>query len=122
MGVADRIAQRAVARHSAHYAGEVRALLDAAREVMRRRGTASRPRVADIVAAAGLSNEAFYRHFRSKDALVAAIMEDGTRRLCGYIAHRMAKESAPEAKVRRWVTGGVFVALGITAAAARRST
>jgi len=26
------------------------------------------------------------------------------------------------AKVRRWVTGGVFVALGITAAAARRST
>ncbi len=31
---------------------------------------ASRPRVADIVAAAGLSNDAFYRHFPSKDALL----------------------------------------------------
>ena len=41
------------------------------------RGTTSRPRVADIVAEAGLSNDAFYRHFASKDALVAALVEDG---------------------------------------------
>ncbi|MEU6140479.1 TetR/AcrR family transcriptional regulator [Streptomyces sp. NPDC047081] len=104
-GVADRIAQRALARRGAHYAGEVRALLDAAREVMRRCGTGSRPRVADIVTAAGLSNEAFYRHFRSKDALVAAIMEDGAGQLCGYLTHQMAKEPTPEGKVRRWVEG-----------------
>lgn len=103
--VADRIARRALARRGAHYASEVRALLDAALEVMRRCGTASRPRVAEIVAAAGLSNEAFYRHFRSKDALVAAIMEDGAERLCGYITHQMAKEPTPEGKVRRWVEG-----------------
>ncbi|KKD07831.1 TetR/AcrR family transcriptional regulator [Streptomyces sp. WM6386] len=104
-GVADRIAQRALAGRGAHYASEVRALLGAALEVMRDRGTASRPRVADIVAAAGLSNEAFYRHFRSKDALVAALMEDGAERLCGYIAHRMAKQSTPRGKVRSWVEG-----------------
>ncbi|MGI5460357.1 TetR/AcrR family transcriptional regulator [Streptomyces sp. CA-249302] len=103
--VADRIARRALARRGAHYASEVRALLDAAREVMRRCGTGSRPRVADIVAAAGLSNEAFYRHFRSKDALVAAIMDDGAERLCGYLAHQMAKEPTPQGKVRRWVEG-----------------
>ncbi|WP_461059719.1 TetR/AcrR family transcriptional regulator [Streptomyces pseudoechinosporeus] len=103
--VADRIAQRALARRGAHYATEVRALLDAALDVMRRCGTASRPRVADIVAAAGLSNEAFYRHFPSKDALVAAIMEDGTERLRGYITHQMAKEPTPEGKVRRWAEG-----------------
>ena len=103
--LADRIARRTLARRGAHYAGEVRALLDAALQVMRRCGTASRPRVADIVAAAGLSNEAFYRHFRSKDALVAAIMEDGAERLCGYIAHQMAKEPAAEDQVRRWVEG-----------------
>ncbi|WP_210588544.1 TetR/AcrR family transcriptional regulator [Streptomyces sp. GESEQ-35] len=103
--VADRIAQRALESQGAHYASEVRALLDAARAVMRDCGTASRPRVADIVAAAGLSNEAFYRHFRSKDALVAAIMEDGAERLCGYLAHQMAKEPTPEGKVRRWVEG-----------------
>jgi AcrR family transcriptional regulator len=103
--VADRIARRALARRGAHYAGEVRALLDAALEVMRRCGTAARPRVADIVTAAGLSNEAFYRHFRSKDALVAALMEDGAERLCGYLSHQMAKEPSPEGKVRRWVEG-----------------
>ena len=39
---------------------------------MRQGGTAFRPRVPDIVAAAGLSNDA-YRHFPSKDALVARL-------------------------------------------------
>ncbi|WP_034517539.1 TetR/AcrR family transcriptional regulator [Actinomadura rifamycini] len=105
--VADRIARRTLAKRGAAYAGEVRRLLDAALEVMRECGTASRPRVADIVSAAGLSNEAFYRHFRSKDALVAALLEDGTERLHGYVAHRMAKEPTPERRVRAWV-GGVF--------------
>ncbi len=75
------------------------------RELMARCGTTSRPRVADIVAAAGLSNDAFYRHFSSKDALVAAILEDGTERLTSYLAHQMAKEPTPERQVRRWVDG-----------------
>lgn len=104
-GVADRIARRTLAKRESEYASEVRRLLDAALELMRACGTASRPRVADIVAAAGLSNEAFYRHFRSKDALVEAILDDGSERLRGYLAHRMAKEVAPELQVRRWVQG-----------------
>ena len=101
--VAARIAQRTLARRGADYASEVRRLLDAALEVMRQRGTSSRPRVADIVAAAGLSNDAFYRHFPSKDALVAALLEDGAERLARYVAHQMSKEPTPEGKVRRWV-------------------
>lgn len=72
---------------------------------MRRRGTTSRPRVSDIVEEAGLSNEAFYRHFRSKDALVASILEDGAQRLGSYLAHQMAKDTKPEGQVRRWVAG-----------------
>jgi len=103
--VAARIAQRTLAKRGADYAGEIRRLLDAALEVMRQGGTASRPRVADIVAAAGLSNEAFYRHFPSKDALVAALLEDGTERLARYVGHQMRKEPTPEGKVRRWVEG-----------------
>ena len=83
----------------------MRRLLDAGLEVMARCGTTSRPRVADIVEAAGLSNDAFYRHFRSKDALVAAILDDGAERLHGYLAHQMAKEATPEEQVRRWVEG-----------------
>jgi AcrR family transcriptional regulator len=103
--VAARIAQQTLTRRGADYAGEVRRLLDAALDVMRACGTTSRPRVADIVAAAGLSNDAFYRHFPSKDALVAALLEDGTQRLQSYLAHQMAKEATPQAKVRRWVEG-----------------
>jgi AcrR family transcriptional regulator len=103
--LADRIAQRALAKRGAIYASEVRRLLDAGLAVMRRCGTTTRPRVSDIVAAAGLSNEAFYRHFPSKDALVAAILEDGTERLARYVEHQMDKEPTPEGKVRGWVEG-----------------
>jgi AcrR family transcriptional regulator len=103
--VAVRIARQTLAKRGADYTDEVRRLLDAGRAVMRRCGTDSRPRVADIVAAAGLSNDGFYRHFASKDALVAAILDDGTERLQSYLAHQMAKEETAVGKVRRWVEG-----------------
>jgi AcrR family transcriptional regulator len=103
--LAARIAEQTLARREAGYTSEVRRLLDAALEVIRRHGTGSRARVADIVAEAGLSNEAFYRHFASKDALVAALLEDGTERLSSYLAHQMGKESEPARQVRRWVEG-----------------
>jgi AcrR family transcriptional regulator len=94
----------------------VRRLLDAALETMRQCGTSSRPRVSDIVTAAGLSNDAFYRHFPSKDALVGALLEDGAQRLGGYLAHQMAKETSPESRVRRWVAGVLSQADGDIAA------
>ncbi|HMC40240.1 MAG TPA: helix-turn-helix domain-containing protein, partial [Acidimicrobiales bacterium] len=95
--VAERIAARTMAKRGAAYPVEVRRLLDAALEVIGGHGRSSRPRVADIVAAAGLSNDAFYRHFPSKDALIAALLEDGTERLVGYTAHAMGKETEPAA-------------------------
>jgi AcrR family transcriptional regulator len=101
--VAERIAAQTMAKKGVAYPSEVRRLLDAALEVIGRRGRTSAPRVADIVAAAGLSNDAFYRHFRSKDALIAAVLEDGTERLAAYTEHQMSKESEPAAQVRRWV-------------------
>jgi AcrR family transcriptional regulator len=103
--VAARVAARTLAARGEAYAHEVRRLLDAALEVMRRCGTTSRPRVADIVAAAGLSNEAFYRHFPSKDALVAALLDDGAGRLRSYLEHQMAKARGPEQQVRSWIEG-----------------
>ncbi len=103
--VASRIARQTLDKRGPDYTGEVRRLIDAGRAVMRRCGTDSRPRVADIVAEAGLSNEGFYRHFASKDALVAAILDDGTERLLSYLAHQMAKEPTAAGKVRRWVEG-----------------
>ena len=104
-GVTARLARQSLERRGVDYEAEVRRLLDAALDVVRRCGTTKRARVADIVAAAGVSNDAFYRYFPSKDALFAAILEDGTERLQSYLAHQMAKEATPEGQVRRWVEG-----------------
>src|SRR5437764_216375 len=83
-------------RRAAECAHGVRRLPEAVLEVMGRCGTTSGRRVAAIVAAARLSNDAFYRHFPSKEALVAAIIEDGAARLASYLDHQMAKASTPE--------------------------
>ena len=115
-GVAGRIVRRTLAKRESDYADEVRRLHDAALDLMRRFGTTSRPRVADIVAAAGLSNDVFYRHFKSKDDLVTAILEDGGERLRSYLAHQLAKEPTPEGQVRRWVRGVLAQAHGDSAA------
>ena len=103
--VVARIAAESTARRGLDYVGEVRRLLDAALEVMGRNGTTAHAKVADIVETAGLSNETFYRHFRSKNALVSALLEDGTVRLAGYVGHQMTKQVSPEDKIRCWVEG-----------------
>jgi AcrR family transcriptional regulator len=101
--VASRIAAATASRRRRpDYAVEVQALIDAARAVIARTG---RARVADIVAEAGLSNDAFYRHFASKDALVAALSEQATERIAAGLGRRMAAEPTPEAQVRCWLDG-----------------
>ncbi len=114
--VAARIAADTLAKRGADYTDEVRRLLDAALEIMGKHGTTARARVADIVTAAGLSNDTFYRHFPSKDSLVVALLEDGTDRLASYVSHQMGKEFTPERKVQRWVQGVLAQTRGEVAA------
>jgi AcrR family transcriptional regulator len=118
-GVASRVAQRTLARREADYADEVRRLLDAALAVIERHGTDARPRVADIVAEAGLSNDAFYRHFASKDALVAALLDDGAQRLASYLRHQTGKVTDPRDRVRVWVEGVLAQTRGTLARSTR---
>ncbi|MBO2447820.1 TetR/AcrR family transcriptional regulator [Actinomadura barringtoniae] len=82
-------------------ASETELLLDAGLELMVA-GGGRRPRVAEIVAAAGLSNDAFYRSFDGKDALVEAIVERGARTVVGYVRHRIRRtaEQGAEAQLR----------------------
>jgi AcrR family transcriptional regulator len=61
------------------------------------------PRVADIVHRAGLSNKAFYRHFRSKDELILAILEQGMRRRRRIFDVRLAELPSAAEKVRVWI-------------------
>lgn len=113
--LATRIALRTLANRGEDYADEVRRILDTALALMHDLGTDRKPRVADIVAAAGVSNDAFYRYFASKDALVTALLEDGAQRLTSYLSHQMAKETTAEGQVRRWVDGVLSQAEGETA-------
>jgi AcrR family transcriptional regulator len=121
LAVAARTAERALARHRDTYVDEVERLLGAGLEVMRRCGTAKSPRVADIVEHAGLSRDAFYRHFASKDDLVAAIVEAGAARLVSYAAHRMERASEPEEKLRQWLGAILSQASNVGVAEATRA-
>lgn len=85
-------------------ADEVRRLLDAAYAVLRRTGELE-PRVSDVVREAGLSNQAFYRHFRSKDELLLALLDDGQRRLLATLEARMGRAEPGAPRVRAWVEG-----------------
>ena len=83
---------------------EVERILAAAVRVMERVAPEP-PRVSDIVAEAGSSNKAFYRYFAGKDDLILAVMERGVAIVVSYLQHQMAKESAPQDKIARWIEG-----------------
>ncbi|WP_329344949.1 TetR/AcrR family transcriptional regulator [Streptomyces sp. NBC_01352] len=97
------LAERAVSRRMAgaeqSARAEVDALLDAGLKLMTE-GAPRAPRVADIVAAAGLSNDAFYRAFSGRDALVEAIVERGARELAGQVRRRMERATGDSAEDR----------------------
>ncbi|HZP29264.1 MAG TPA: TetR/AcrR family transcriptional regulator [Acidimicrobiia bacterium] len=118
-GVAEQVASRAVAARLEASSGEVRRLVDAAVAVMRRTGSLD-PRVGDIVRSAGLSNQAFYRHFRGKDELLLAVLDDGQRRLVGYLRARMARAEPGAPRVRAWIEGVLEQARNDEAAANTR--
>jgi AcrR family transcriptional regulator len=114
----DRAMQALAVRYEA-YTDEVRRLLDAAFSVMRRTGSVS-PRVSEIVGEAGLSNQAFYRHFSSKDELLVAVLDDGLQQLVDYLGHVMGKADTPLGRVRRWVEGILAQAVDAQAASSTR--
>ena len=80
------IAARALANRRDAYVVEVRRLIDAAFSVMSETGEIDPP-VRDIIKHAGLSNQAFYRHFQGKDEFLLAILDDGLRQLLIYLEH-----------------------------------
>jgi AcrR family transcriptional regulator len=117
--VEEALADRALADRRAAYVSEARRLIDAAFVVMRREGGID-PQVRAIVQEAGLSNQAFYRHFASKDALLLAVLADGQRQLVAYLAGRVAGAADPRERVQRWISGVMAQARDRDAAEATR--
>jgi AcrR family transcriptional regulator len=97
---------------------ERRALIDAGLAVMRRRGSEGCT-VADVLAEAGLSTRAFYRHFSSKDELVLAIYERDALPTQTRLRERLAAAATPRAALEVWVDE--TLALGFDARRARRT-
>jgi AcrR family transcriptional regulator len=117
--IAARSVERALGHRQALYRDEVERLIRAGVRVMQRHGDFD-PRVSEVVREAGLSNQVFYRHFRSKDEFLLAVLDDGVRDLVGYLEHRMAGADTPAERVRRWLGGIVAQARNPEAAEATR--
>lgn len=102
--VARRSLERSMAQRHESYVQEVQRVVDATYRVIARTGGLD-PTLRDILRESRLSTQAFYKHFRSKDELMLVLLDDGRRRLVGYLAHRMDKAATPEGRVRAWMEG-----------------
>jgi AcrR family transcriptional regulator len=117
--VLNRAVDRALARQRAAYAREAGRLVQSTLRLIRERGVLE-PSVAAIVRAAGLSNQAFYRHFRTKHELLVAVLDEGIRLLATYLEERMAAAATPAEQVEAWLRGVLEQALHPRGAAATR--
>jgi AcrR family transcriptional regulator len=118
MSVSERVAARTVADRRRQAEDEVLVLLEAALTVLRRAG-ASGLTVADVLAEAGLSTRAFYRHFQSKDALVLAVYEQEADRRHADLQARIDAAPTPRAALETWIDE--MLALGFDTRRARRT-
>lgn len=98
---------------------EIERLVSAAFRVIRQTGHLE-PKVSEILAEAGLSNQAFYRHFRSKHELLVAVLDEGIGGLGRYLSSRMAQAESPVEAVREWIRGMAVQAQDEGGAAATR--
>lgn len=102
--LADRVVDRALANRQQRYAAEVQQLVEATYRVIATTGGFDPP-IRTILAEAGLSNPAFYRHFRSKDELLLVMLDEGRRQLVTYLAHRTSTATTTDEAVAEWIRG-----------------
>jgi AcrR family transcriptional regulator len=113
-----RAVARAVAGRQASYTEELQRIVEAAYRVIERSGTVD-PTLREILRECQLSTQAFYRYFTSKDELLLVLLDEGGRRLLGYLAHRMERATGAEGRIRAWIEG--VLAQAADAAAAGRT-
>lgn len=117
--LARRSVERSLVERQASYEEEIRDIVDATYRVIEQSGSLE-PTLRDILRESSLSTQAFYKHFRSKDELLLLLLDDGRRRLLGYLEHRMQKVSTPAARIRAWIEGVLAQAANPAAASRTR--
>lgn len=86
-----------------------RAIVAAASKTVREQGVQGLS-VAAVLDRAQLSTRAFYRHFESKDQLVAALFLEVTRNEVLRLRTKMAAAATPAAAVAAWIEGRLDLA------------
>jgi AcrR family transcriptional regulator len=89
--------------------GVRRALLAAAAKSVREQGVRGLS-IASVLECAGLSTRAFYRHFESKDQLVAAVFVEMAGIEMRRLRRKMAAEATPVEAVAAWIDGRLDLA------------
>jgi AcrR family transcriptional regulator len=82
--------------------GERKAILHSALRVMRENGY-SEAQLGDILAGAGLSTRAFYRHFESKDDLLLALYRENATATAARLRERVGAARTPTAQLAAWI-------------------
>lgn len=72
---------------------------------MLRKGCTEVPKVSEIVHEAGITNQAFYRHFRSRDDVIVATYEQGMLSVYSYLRHRWVRSLRGGTNSKRGSTG-----------------
>jgi AcrR family transcriptional regulator len=117
--LADKAVERRVEGRRAEYAAEMRRIVDVTFSLVQRTGSLE-PSMREILAETGLSTQAFYRYFASKDELLLALLDDGRRRLVETLQRRMADSASPAQEVSAWIEGVLAQASNGGAAARTR--
>src|SRR5947209_15011605 len=86
-----------------------RAIVDAASKLVREQGVRGLS-VATVLERAQLSTRAFYRHFESKDQLVAAVFLEMTRSEVTRLRTKMSEATDPIESVAAWIDGRLDLA------------
>ena len=115
----DRAVDRSLRGKRHATAEEVNRLVESALLLIQRSGRVE-PRVSEIVRQAGLHNQAFYRHFRSKRERLVAVLDRGIAILASYLRHRMAGQATAVGELREWIRGMLEQARNLEAAEATR--
>ena len=102
--LARRAVDRAIADRHAEYVEEMQRIVEATYSLIERTGSLD-PSLRDILKETGLSTQAFYRYFQSKDELMLLLLDDGRRQLLSYLEHRMERVATAQEKVRAWIEG-----------------
>jgi len=117
--LAHRAVQRTVAGRRAEYEREMARIVESTFALIERTGKLD-PSMREILAEAGLSTQAFYRYFTSKDELMLALLDEGRRRLLATLRRRMQRSPAAADQVRAWIEGVLAQASDPGAAARTR--